>query len=118
MRTSATPTDRETTSEYHLTLTASDRGQPSRQATSHLRILINDTNDNKPIFDTAGLFIELSENTSTNVIVATVSASDGDTGTSGTVRYQLVTATSLFSVDAISGWFIYSNIVQFKLTNS
>ena len=103
IQTTSVPTDRETTSEFELTLTASDTGTPSRQTTTQLTITVNDTNDNKPVFDKTAFFLELSENTSTNSLIAELSASDRDVSLSGSVRFQMVTATSFFSVDSVSG---------------
>lgn len=40
--------DRETTDSYNLTVTVSDRGQPSRSATDYLYIEVTDENDVSP----------------------------------------------------------------------
>ena len=42
--------DRETTSEYNITITATDSGSPPLSSATTLRLVISDVNDNAPIF--------------------------------------------------------------------
>ena len=105
--TTSIQTDRETTSHFSLTITATDNGTPPRQTTTNVVVIVNDTNDNKPIFSQTAFFIEINEAEDVNKVVVVLFATDVDLLLSGTVVYEMVTATSFFAVDSINGKFYF-----------
>ncbi|UJR35212.1 hypothetical protein I4U23_027979 [Adineta vaga] len=57
-----------------------------------------DVNDNPPVFSKSIYHLNLTENTPTNIIVSTaISASDADSGTSGTFSYSLQNSLSSYA---------------------
>ena len=105
--TTSVKTDRETTSGFSLTISATDTGIPSRQTTTNVVVVVNDTNDNKPVFTQTAFFIEINEAENINKVIVVLFATDVDLLLSGTVLYEMVTATSFFSVNSVSGKFYF-----------
>ncbi|XP_053376789.1 cadherin-23-like [Mercenaria mercenaria] len=70
--------------------------------TATLYIYISDTNDNTPVFSPASYSFFISYYSSVGTVVGIVTATDGDTGTFGTISYTLDQASLLdeyFAVD-------------------
>ncbi|XP_051253136.1 protocadherin Fat 4 isoform X2 [Dicentrarchus labrax] len=101
-----TELDRERQSFYNLTVTANDCVQPvSLQFTStaHAIVLVNDVNDNAPLFVSAKL-VSIPEDTALHSVIMIVHAEDEDIGSNGEVLYYLNnTSGGLFSIDNRSG---------------
>jgi hypothetical protein len=93
--------DRETTSVYSLGFEARDRGTPSRSSTVVVQVIVDDKNDNSPIFSKNPYNCEIDENSATNSRVCFVLASDKDAGGNGAVTYALVTQSTTFSVGQV-----------------
>ncbi|XP_055462735.1 protocadherin beta-3-like [Psammomys obesus] len=79
--------DREEQPELSLTLTALDGGAPPRSGTAQIRILVLDVNDNAPEFTQSLYEVQILEESPVGSVIATVSASDLDTGNFGSVSY-------------------------------
>ncbi|XP_022254786.1 cadherin-related tumor suppressor-like [Limulus polyphemus] len=84
------PLDREIKSQYEITVTAKDRGIPSRSSFINIVVDILDENDNSPTFDPRQYSASVSENTSIGLSVLEVSATDQDKGLSGQVHYSII----------------------------
>jgi protocadherin delta 1 len=54
--------DRELVSQYHLTIVATDGGQPPLSATCSVVVVVSDVNDNDPIFQQSLYSADVSEN--------------------------------------------------------
>ncbi|XP_060568295.1 cadherin-23-like [Ruditapes philippinarum] len=89
-----------TTETVTCTVTVVDSGGLTDTAT--LYIYISDRNDNTPVFSPASYSFYVSYYASVGTVVGTVTASDNDTGTFGTLTY-ILTQTSLlddyFAID-------------------
>ncbi|KAL7400452.1 hypothetical protein ABVT39_012542 [Epinephelus coioides] len=98
--------DRERQSLYNLTVTASDCAQPlSLQFTStaHAIVVVDDVNDNAPLFVSAKI-VGIAEDTALHSVIMTVHAEDKDTGSNAEVLYYLNnTSGGVFSIDNRSG---------------
>ncbi|GLD53473.1 protocadherin Fat 4-like isoform X1, partial [Lates japonicus] len=98
--------DRERQSSYNLTVAANDCVQPmSSQLTStaHVIVVVNDVNDNAPLFVSAKS-VSIPEDTALHSVVMTVHAEDEDTGPNGEVLYYLnSTSSGAFSIDNRGG---------------
>lgn len=102
------PLDRETTSNYRLTLTAFDSGSPPRSASVQVAVVVLDVNDNRPTFDRPSYDATVDENLPTGSTVLRMRAADADDGANAVVRYYMSSAShashgDVFSVDKTSG---------------
>lgn len=97
--------DREEISKYNLTVVATDKGTPPRTATAYLIIHVNDVNDHEPVFEKSEYSAVLSELAPPGTYVASISASDEDTGVNAQIFYDFVSGNTKqwFKIDPVSG---------------
>ncbi|XP_060103362.1 protocadherin Fat 4 [Heteronotia binoei] len=97
--------DRETVSNYTLTVLATDKGHPSLSSSTDVIVIVLDINDNNPIFAKKLYKIEIVENTLTGTDVVQVFAEDGDEGSNGQVRYAIISGNNNneFRIDSVTG---------------
>ncbi|XP_068506766.1 protocadherin gamma-A11 isoform X19 [Syngnathus scovelli] len=102
--------DRESASEYVITVTCSDDGQPSLSSSVALSLHISDVNDNAPVFERTSYDAYIVENNTPGLSVFTVKASDADWNQNARLSYILedssvngVPVSSYVSVSAESG---------------
>lgn len=88
--------DCEMQTSYTFTITATDRGIPSRNSTVQGVLYILDENDNSPVFSMDTYTIDVPENSPVDSIILTVSATDRDKGSNGKVRYSVVNEGGIF----------------------
>ncbi|XP_054998215.1 protocadherin gamma-A2 isoform X9 [Sorex araneus] len=81
------PVDREEEAVHHLVLTALDGGDPVRSGTSRIRVVIQDANDNAPVFTQPEYRVSVPENTPIGTRILTVTATDADEGYNAQVSY-------------------------------
>ncbi|XP_072940790.1 protocadherin-like wing polarity protein stan [Epargyreus clarus] len=72
------PLDREVQSKYQLQVTATDGGSPARSATASVVVVVQDVNDNDPVFSPPQHEVELAEDEPPGTPVVTVTATDAD----------------------------------------
>ncbi|XP_044136964.1 protocadherin gamma-B1-like [Bufo gargarizans] len=85
------PLDREAQDKHELILTASDGGNPLQTGTALITIIINDINDNSPIFTQDVYKVSVRENIPVNSTILQVSASDEDEGINAKITYSIRT---------------------------
>ncbi|XP_043558970.1 protocadherin beta-16-like isoform X3 [Chiloscyllium plagiosum] len=100
--------DRETESSYRLTVTAKDGGVPVRSGTAQVTIVVNDANDNAPVFPQSVYRVSLLESVAAGTQVIILNATDLDSGVNGEINYSFGSHTSatvreLFSVNSKTG---------------
>ncbi|KAH0615969.1 hypothetical protein JD844_026665, partial [Phrynosoma platyrhinos] len=97
--------DRETVSNYTLTIIATDKGQPSLSSSTDVVVIVLDINDNNPVFAQKLYKIEIAENILTGTDVVQVFAADGDEGSNGHVRYTIISGNTNneFLIDSVTG---------------
>uniref|UniRef100_A0A8C2YWY3 Cadherin domain-containing protein n=1 Tax=Cyclopterus lumpus TaxID=8103 RepID=A0A8C2YWY3_CYCLU len=102
--------DRETASEYNITVTCSDEGVPSLSSSVTLTLQISDVNDNAPVFERSSYEAYIVENNTPGPSIFTVKARDADWNQNARVSYILedssvngVPVSSYVSVSADSG---------------
>ena len=96
--------DREQYSEYTLTILATDNGTISLNSSAILSIVVEDFNDNPPVFSQNAYFTTVIEELVPSVPIATVTASDIDEiGNNSIVLFSLVNLSSTFSINETSG---------------
>ncbi|KAM3866665.1 protocadherin alpha-8-like [Diretmus argenteus] len=88
------PLDREITSYYNVTLTATDEGTPALSSTVVITVHVTDVNDNAPRFSEPVINVYLRENSPIGAIIKTVSAVDNDVNENGQVSYSCLDSNS------------------------
>ncbi|XP_058263978.1 protocadherin alpha-3-like isoform X12 [Hemibagrus wyckioides] len=83
------PLDRESVSQYNITLTATDEGIPPLSSTTVITVHISDVNDNAPRFQDTVINVYLKENSPVGAVIYTVSAFDPDVGDNARTSYSL-----------------------------
>lgn len=97
--------DREEISKYNLTVVAKDQGTPSRTSTSYLVIHVNDVNDHEPVFEKSEYSAVLSELAPPGTYVASITATDEDTGVNAEIFYDFYDGNQQqwFTIDHLTG---------------
>ena len=81
--------DREKTSEYNITVTATDRGIPPQSTEIHITLHVVDINDNPPSFSQTSYSVYLPENNLRGTSIFSVTAHDPDSNENARVIYSL-----------------------------
>ncbi|XP_059918604.1 protocadherin alpha-3-like isoform X7 [Gadus macrocephalus] len=84
------PLDRETVSQYTVTIIATDEGSPPLSGTAVVTVHVSDVNDNVPRFTEPVLNVYVRENGPVGVVVKRVSAVDADVDQNGQVKYSFL----------------------------
>ncbi|XP_044133342.1 protocadherin gamma-B4-like [Bufo gargarizans] len=99
--------DREKQSFYELILTALDGGNPQKSSTATIKIIVQDFNDNLPMFNQDTYHIRLNENAAVGSLVIQLNATDTDEGSNAQITYSLShipdNAYQLFTIDSLNG---------------
>ncbi|KAM9849598.1 protocadherin alpha-8-like [Aulostomus maculatus] len=82
--------DRETTSSYNITISATDEGTPPLSNTSVITVNLSDVNDNPPRFIEPIVNVYVRENSKSGGILKTVSAFDADIDQNAHIRYSFL----------------------------
>ncbi|XP_071382513.1 protocadherin gamma-C5-like [Centroberyx affinis] len=82
--------DRESFSEYHIEITATDSGSPPLSSKKTIPVSITDVNDNPPRFSQPSYNVYLKENGVPGSILYSVSASDLDFGENAKISYSIL----------------------------
>uniref|UniRef100_A0A6Q2XQM6 Cadherin domain-containing protein n=1 Tax=Esox lucius TaxID=8010 RepID=A0A6Q2XQM6_ESOLU len=88
------PLDRESVSQYNVTITATDQGTPPLSSTSIITVHVSDVNDNPPRFSEPVINVYVKENSRVGEILISVCALDADSNEHGQVSYSLLESTS------------------------
>ncbi|XP_036433583.1 protocadherin alpha-3-like [Colossoma macropomum] len=103
------PLDRESTSQYSITITATDEGTPPLSSSTVITVHVSDVNDNPPRFPEPVINVYVKENSQIGAVIHTVSAFDPDVGDNARVTYSLLenskstSVTSLVNINSDSG---------------
>lgn len=95
--------DYETIDSYSLTVEATDGGRPQQTALTLVGITVSDVNDNSPVFTQILYVTTVSSLVPNGTLIATVQATDSDSGPYGRITYSLQTASSYFRINRRSG---------------
>nr|XP_048717663.1 protocadherin gamma-B1-like isoform X14 [Caretta caretta] len=82
--------DRETISDYSITITATDNGSPSLTTQKTILLQISDINDNVPVFEKPSYTAYVPENNPSGASVFSVKASDRDLDRNARVTYSIL----------------------------
>ncbi|KAM4732183.1 protocadherin gamma-A1-like [Anableps anableps] len=81
--------DRESVSEYNITVVATDNGAPPLSAKRIFNFKVSDVNDNAPVFSKSVYSAFITENNSPGVSVLTLKANDPDENQNARISYIL-----------------------------
>uniref|UniRef100_A0A3B4EXJ4 Cadherin domain-containing protein n=1 Tax=Pundamilia nyererei TaxID=303518 RepID=A0A3B4EXJ4_9CICH len=84
------PLDRESISQYNVTMIATDEGTPPLSSTSVIPVHISDVNDNAPLFSESVVNVYIKENSGVGAIISTITAVDPDLVENAKVTYSLL----------------------------
>nr|XP_029134897.1 protocadherin alpha-2-like isoform X4 [Labrus bergylta] len=84
------PLDRENTSLYNVTITATDEGSPPLSSVRVISVQVSDVNDNAPRFMEPSVNIYMKENSPTGSVIYTISAFDPDLENNAKLTYKLL----------------------------
>uniref|UniRef100_UPI003D9E46AB protocadherin 2 alpha b 9 precursor n=1 Tax=Danio rerio TaxID=7955 RepID=UPI003D9E46AB len=93
--------DRETASEYNVTISAADEGSPPLSSTSVIAVHVSDVNDNAPRFPEPVINVYVKENSQIGAVLHTVSAVDPDVGDNARITYSLLESSKSGSVTSM-----------------
>ena len=107
------PLDRELEDSYRLQIVAVDGGIPPKSGTLDVSVVVEDVNDNSPVFDHDSYEASLPEDVEVGTTFVRVHAADDDEGLSGEVVYSLSGAHRLpFDVNNATGDVYVSGVVD------
>lgn len=111
--------DREEQGFYNLTVIASDQGQPVLSTVLNLTVIIDDVNDNTPVFSSNSYEVRVPEDEVLGKALLTVSATDRDAGANALVKYRIVsqqpaTSSPVFLVDLTTGQLSLSQQLDYE----
>ncbi|XP_037658052.1 protocadherin gamma-A1 isoform X17 [Choloepus didactylus] len=102
--------DREFSSGYNITVTATDEGTPALSTETHISLLVTDINDNPPAFPHTSYSAYIPENNPRGASIFSVIAHDLDSNENARVTYSLSEDTiqgeplsSYFSINSDTG---------------
>ncbi|XP_014067921.1 protocadherin alpha-8-like [Salmo salar] len=84
------PLDRESASQYNVTITATDEGTPPLSSTSVITVHVSDVNDNAPRFSEPVINVYVKENSPVGDVIFTISAFDSDSDENAKMTYSLL----------------------------
>uniref|UniRef100_A0A8C3MAC7 Uncharacterized protein n=1 Tax=Geospiza parvula TaxID=87175 RepID=A0A8C3MAC7_GEOPR len=109
--------DREEAAFHELLLRASDGGDPARTGTARIRVTVLDANDNAPVFSQAEYTVRVPEDVPVGSVLVTVTATDGDEGLNGQVKYSFKkkkTSSQIFHLDSDTGAITLGGSLDFE----
>ncbi|XP_059918639.1 protocadherin alpha-2-like [Gadus macrocephalus] len=87
--------DRESVSQYDVTITATDEGSPPLSSTNVITVHVSDVNDNPPRFPHPVINVYVKENSLTDQVIHTVTATDADLGEKAKITYTIINEVSM-----------------------
>ncbi|XP_036798715.1 protocadherin alpha-4 isoform X13 [Oncorhynchus mykiss] len=101
------PLDRESVSQYNVTIIATDEGTPPLSSTSVITVRVSDVNDNAPRFSEPIINVYVKENRPVGDVIHTMSAFDPDSDENAKVTYSLldksVSISSFVNINSDTG---------------
>ncbi|VEN58944.1 unnamed protein product [Callosobruchus maculatus] len=111
------PLDAEAKQFYSLTVSAIDQGNAGtrKQSSAKVKIYVEDTNDNDPIFEKPEAVIWIDENMPAGTPVTTVHARDKDRGENAYISYLIANLNKVpFEIDYFSGTIKTTQLLDYE----
>ena len=103
--------DRESIASYSVAIIANDSVNTGQL---NLSIVLEDVNDNPPVFGKDQYVIFVYENESIGEVILTVNASDADVGVNAQIQYELIQPYDVFSIDQITGALTLNELLDYE----
>ncbi|XP_036451381.1 protocadherin alpha-13-like [Colossoma macropomum] len=117
------PLDRESISDYSITISATDEGAPPLSSSSVLTVYISDVNDNAPQFSAPVIDAYVRENGQVGGHVTKVMANDPDLGVNAELSYILLENTNtevpistMFHINHVNGEIVSMQSFNYETT--
>ncbi|XP_063784916.1 protocadherin gamma-B1-like isoform X38 [Pseudophryne corroboree] len=105
-----TAMDREKTSNYNISVIATDKGSPPLSTIKIISLTISDVNDNPPVFHKSNYIAYITENNLPGGSIFSAQATDPDTEDNGKITYSIVSSQvekfpifSFLSINPVTG---------------
>ena len=85
--------DRESVSQYNVSITATDEGTPSLSSTSIITVDVSDVNDNPPRFLDSQINVHVKENSPIGSTIYTLTTFDSDLNENAKATYHLINSS-------------------------
>ena len=107
-------------SQVSLQVAAIDNGSPSRQSFRDYIITLVDINDNTPMITGEPYEVTVLENSATGTVVTTITATDGDLGIQGEIRYFIISGNinNSFALNSLTGALIVNHNIDREAVSS
>jgi len=113
--------DRETQARCSVVIWATDGGSPANSGSTRVEIIVDDANDNPPVFDADSYEVWIPEDVAVGTCFLGVTASDRDDGINAMITYSLEThgwgepeRKSPFQINSDSGLICLQDNVDFE----
>ncbi|XP_026136921.1 protocadherin Fat 2-like [Carassius auratus] len=103
LQTTGFPFDREEQNEYDVAVEVRDLRNPPRVDVTHVKVYIDDINDNAPEISNLPHSLMISDETEPGDVLFQVLATDNDSGENGSILFSLEDDFSLFRIDRYLG---------------
>ncbi|XP_064182046.1 protocadherin alpha-8-like isoform X13 [Anguilla rostrata] len=101
------PLDRESSTQYNVTVTATDEGIPPLSSTSIVTVHVSDVNDNAPHFSEPVITVYVKENSQVGSVIYTISAFDSDLKENSKLIYSLLESSTsrspMVNINSVNG---------------
>lgn len=95
--------DREVQDRYNLVVVAKDRAVEPLSASVNVTVILDDVNDNRPLFNSTNYVFHFKEEQQRGSLVGQVFAEDKDFGPNSEIRYSFETPQHNFELNTITG---------------
>ncbi|XP_036933512.1 protocadherin alpha-2-like isoform X11 [Acanthopagrus latus] len=119
------PLDRENTSVYNVTITATDEGSPPLSSIRVITVHVSDVNDNAPRFIEPVINVYVKENSPTGSVISTVTAFDPDLDSNAKLTYKLLDSStknipisSMVNINSVTGDIVSLQSFNFEETKT
>lgn len=109
--------DREKQEEHELQIYAKDGGDPSLSAEAIVTIIVDDVNDNAPVFGVQEIIFKVREDLPKGTVIAKIEANDFDVGSNADILFSIkedITNGSVFKIDKYSGIIQTQNYLDYE----
>ncbi|XP_077999586.1 cadherin-23-like [Glandiceps talaboti] len=107
------PLDYESSLQYELLIYANESADPSHYDSTRVVIMLQNENDNRPIFDSQTLTVDIDEDLAVGSSVTMVTAIDGDSGSYGEITYSL-TGSDKFVINERTGLITLAEEIDYE----
>uniref|UniRef100_A0AAY5K9P4 Cadherin domain-containing protein n=1 Tax=Esox lucius TaxID=8010 RepID=A0AAY5K9P4_ESOLU len=99
--------DRESVSQYNVTISAKDEGTPPLSSTTVIKITVSDVNDNPPRFSEPIINVFVKENIPAGALIVRLTASDHDVNDNAQIAYSMLetsnTLPTMININSLTG---------------